>query len=73
MPAFTDQIDARHRIKEVVALYPATREVFEAYGVGRGGWNCAIRIAAWRSGIELSGLLEELNRAAVAQPWDAGS
>ncbi len=73
MLVWTDQIDARNRIEEVVTRYPDTRAVFEGYGVYRDRWNYAIRIAAWQGGIELSGLLEELNRAALGQPREAVS
>ena len=73
MPGFTDLIDAHNRIEDVVTRYPATRGVFEAYGISRNGWEGPIRTVAWRGGIELSGLLEELNRAAVPQPCGAES
>ena len=65
---FTDLINANQAIEDVVARYPATREVFEAHGVRRCCWGCAIRTAAWRGGLELSGLLEELNRVALGAP-----
>lgn len=70
---FTDLINAHNRIEDVVARYPATREVFEAYGVRRCCWDCAIGVAAWRGGIELSGLIEQLNRAAFGPPCEAGT
>ncbi len=62
---FTDFINANDQIAEVVARYPTTREIFEANGVRRCCWECAVRTAAWRGGIELSSLLDELNRAAL--------
>lgn len=65
---FTDLIDADQAIADVVARYPATREVFEANGMRRCCWGCAVRTAAWRGGLELSSLLEELNRAAAGAP-----
>jgi hypothetical protein len=58
-----DLIDAGDRIDEVVSRYPATRLVFEASQLRDGCWVQPIRAAAWRGGIELSGLLEELNQA----------
>ena len=62
---FTDLINAHEAVEDVVARYPATRDVFEANGVRRCCWNCAIRTAAWRGGIDLSSLLDELNRTAL--------
>ncbi len=62
---FTDLIKADELIADVVARYPNTREVFEAHGVRRCCWDCAIRTAAWRGGIDLSQLLDQLNRAAL--------
>lgn len=65
---FTDLINAHEAIEDVVRRYPATREVFEAYGVRGCCWGCAIRTVAWRGGVDLSSLLAELNRTAFAQP-----
>jgi iron-sulfur cluster repair protein YtfE (RIC family) len=61
---FTDLIDAHHAIEDVVARYPATGDVFETNGIRRCCWSCSIRAAAWRGGLDLSLLLDELNRAA---------
>lgn len=66
----TDLINAQEAVEDVVARYPATREVFEANNVRRCCWNCAIRTVAWRGGIDLSRLLAELN-AAVNPPLAA--
>ena len=68
---FTDFINAHESIEDVVARYPATRDVFETNGVPRCCWSCSIRTAAWRGGIELSDLLEELNRTALAPRSEA--
>ncbi len=62
---FTDLINGHETIEDVVARYPATREVFEANRIRRCCWGCAIRTAAWRGGIDLSQLLCELNRVAM--------
>jgi iron-sulfur cluster repair protein YtfE (RIC family) len=62
---FTDLIDAHQAVEDVVARYPVTREVFEANGVRRCCWSCAIRTAALRGGLDLSLLLEQLNRTAL--------
>ncbi len=62
---FTDFINANDQIAEVVVRYPATRDVFEANGVRRCCWECAIRTAAWRGGLDLSSLLGQLNRTAL--------
>ena len=63
---FTDLIRADAAIEDVVALYPPTREVFEANHLRRCCWGCAIRTAALRSGADLSRLLCELNQAALS-------
>ena len=62
---FTDLINANEAVEDVVARYPATRDVFEANNVRRCCWDCAIRTVAWRGGIDLSQLLAELNRTAL--------
>ena len=69
---FTDLIRADDAIEDVVALYPATREVFEANHLRRCCWGCAIRTAALRGGADLSRLLCELNQAALAPRLTVG-
>lgn len=68
---FTDLIDGHNLIEDVVERYPATRDVFEANAVRRCCWGCAVRTAALRGGIELSSLLDALNRVAVGEPVEA--
>lgn len=70
---FTDLIDGHQAIEDVVERYPVTRDVFETHGVRRCCWGCSIRTAAWRGGLDLSLLLEELNRAALAPSLRCGS
>jgi len=68
---FTDLINNYDLIEDVVERYPATREIFELNSIRRCCWGCAIRTAALRGGIEISGLLEQLNRAALGQRLEA--
>jgi len=60
----TDFIRAQDKIDEVAGRYPAAQRVLEAKGLRQEPWSSTIRKAAWRKGVELSGLLEELNQAA---------
>ena len=69
---FTDLINGQEAIEDVVARYPATREVFEAHDIRRSCWSCSIRTAALRGGIDLFQLLAELNRAAFDRRQETG-
>ena len=61
---FTRRIQATDTIRDVVHQYPQTREVFEGAGIRLCCFDCAIRTAALRGGVELSRLLTELEQAA---------
>lgn len=64
---FTKFIRANDGIRDVIQRYPQTREVFEEAGIRACCYDCSIRAAALRGGIELSGLLAELDRAAFGE------
>ena len=61
---FTDLIQPSETVRDVVARFPETREVFEEAGIRECCWSCAIRTAACRGGIDLSNLLTALDQAA---------
>jgi iron-sulfur cluster repair protein YtfE (RIC family) len=65
MPPFTELIRPHETVREVVQRYPQTLAVFEAAGIRVCCFDCAIRTAALRGGIDLSSLLAELDRAAT--------
>ncbi len=61
---FTEMIRPSETVREVMQRYPETRHVFEEAGIRTCCWDCAIRTAALRGGLDLSGLLTALDRAA---------
>ena len=64
---FTRRIHPTDIIRDVVHQYPQTRDVFEEAGIRLCCFDCAIRTAALRGGVELSGLLAELEQAAFGR------
>jgi iron-sulfur cluster repair protein YtfE (RIC family) len=64
---FTELIRPNETVRDVIARFPETREVFERAGIRECCWDCAIRTAAFRGGLDLSGLLAALDRAASLQ------
>ncbi|MBI3694889.1 MAG: DUF1858 domain-containing protein [Acidobacteria bacterium] len=64
---FTRRIQPTDTIRDVVQQYPETRDVFEEAGIRMCCFDCAIRTAALRGGVELSGLLAELEQAAFGR------
>jgi hypothetical protein len=64
MSRFTELIHPHETVREVVQRFPQTLPVFEQAGIRMCCFDCAIRTAAIRGGIDLSGLLTELDRAA---------
>jgi iron-sulfur cluster repair protein YtfE (RIC family) len=60
---FTQFVQSSDTVRDVVRRYPQTREVFEEAGIRLCCFDCAIRTAALRGGIELSGLMHELDQA----------
>lgn len=63
MPGSIDFVGPRDRLDEVADRYPAIRYLLVVNGLCEAPPNSTIRAAAWRKGIELSRLLEQLNRA----------
>ena len=64
---FTELISPSATVRDVIQRHPQTREVFEAMGIRLCCWDCALRTAALRGGIDLSGLLTALDEAACGQ------
>ncbi len=64
MSGLIDFVTPLDRVEEVAGRYPETRYVLETHGLLEAPPNSTLRAAAWRHGIELSGLLAQLNRAA---------
>ncbi len=64
---FTRRIQPTDTVREVIHRYPQTRDVFEEAGIRSCCFDCAIRKAALRGGVELSGLLAELEQAAFGR------
>ena len=64
MVQYKDLIQSHETVRDVVRRYPQTREVFESTGIRACCFDCAIRTAALRGGLDLSTLLNELDRAA---------
>lgn len=60
---FTEMIHPNETVREVMQRYPDTREVFEEAGIRACCWDCAIRTAALRGGVDLSSLLTALDQA----------
>ena len=63
MFVFTDLIKPNDTVREVIHRYPQTREVFEEAGIRLCCFDCPIRTAALRGGVDLSRLLAELDGA----------
>ncbi len=64
----TDLIRPSQTVRDVVHRYPETRAVFESAGVRVCCFDCAIRTAALRGGIDLSSLLTGLDQAILGRP-----
>jgi hypothetical protein len=60
---FTELIQPSETVREVMRRHPETREVFDQAGIRACCYDCAIRTAALRGGIDLSGLLMALDEA----------
>ena len=68
MYAFTELIRPQQTVREVLQRFPQTQTVFEQAGIRTCCYDCAIRTAALRGGIDLSGLMSDLDRAAYGEP-----
>ena len=64
---YKDLIQSHETVRDVVHRYPQTREVFESTGIRACCFDCTIRTAAVRGGIDLFSLLNELDRAAYGE------
>lgn len=58
-----DLVRAENVVREVVAKYPETEPVFQKFQMRLSCYDCPIEHAARKSGVQLDGLLVELNEA----------
>ena len=62
---FTELIHPNETVREVIQRFPDTLPIFEEVGIRVCCYDCAIRTAALRGGIDLSSLMTALDQAAA--------
>jgi hypothetical protein len=58
-----DLVSAQNIVTEVLQKYPETEAVFQKFKMRVSCYDCPIQFAALKSGIQLDGLLVEVNEA----------